>query len=225
MLSVRNRTAAGIETASSSILDPQMHKMKHPRPPFVSRGTSFSSINMDNLPLHHPQPPQPISGSSSVYDEDYYNDVGTAGSSLLYPKSEKSGGSENSYLTPTTHPRRAHSTSQIPRPPRAYSRTSISPPAPRSTKRPMSYQYGNTQNPNANLFSTTITANNSKYAPLPSKFQNSSVPILKEPRRGVLARQAVESGSARSSGIGTGRTRSHLNEVQVAEYGGVDGRL
>lgn len=225
MLSVRNRTAAGIETASSSILDAQMHKMKHPRPPFVSRGTSFSSINMDNLPLHHPQPPQPISGSSSVYDEDYYNDVGTAGSSLLYPKSEKSGGSENSYLTPTTHPRRAHSTSQIPRPPRAYSRTSISPPAPRSTKRPMSYQYGNTQNPNANLFSTTITANNSKYAPLPSKFQNSSVPILKEPRRGVLARQAVESGSARSSGIGTGRTRSHLNEVQVAEYGGVDGRL
>ncbi|KAF2751551.1 glycosyltransferase family 4 protein [Sporormia fimetaria CBS 119925] len=47
------------------------------------------------------------------------------------------------------------------------------------------------------------------------------MPKVMDPRRTVLMRQAVRPDSARSSI----RPKSHLNEVQIAEYGTVDGRL
>lgn len=231
MLSLRR--GAGIDTAASSIADPQMHKMQHPRPPFVSRGTSFSSLNMDNVPLHQPQPQYlPISGASSVYDEDeeeYF--AKTPGSSVLYSKSEKSDQSDKSHSPPRHRhnhpqhlPRRAHSTnSHIPYPQKSHTRA---PPTSSIAvgKRPASYGYGYNR-------AISPLSPSTKVGPISSKYQNTAPPMVmggKETRRSFLARQAVGGTDSARSSV---RARSHLNEVQVAEYGvgvsgvGIDGRL
>jgi hypothetical protein len=99
MLSLRRRTqqAQHADTASSNVIDPQLEKMRHPRPPMAkyhSTTTSFSSAYVDG--------PAGQSASSSVYEEEW--DPATPGSSILYPKSE----SEKDYFAPPARPQRAY---------------------------------------------------------------------------------------------------------------------
>ncbi|KAF2268323.1 hypothetical protein CC78DRAFT_576332 [Lojkania enalia] len=188
MLSLRLRRAQQqkqqTDTASSNIIDPQLEKMQHPRPPVkhFSTTTSFSSMYMDK--------PGP---SSNIYGEDW--GPTTPGSSILYPKSEFTDAS--SYFAPQ-------------RPPRAYARTLASGSttgnsATAGGKRPVQYGLGH------------------GHAGFGHVAVNGKVVegTIMDPRRSVLMRQAIKPNSTRSSV----RTRSYLYEMELAEYGNVDGRL
>ena len=182
MLSLRRRSMRQQQrdTASSNIIDPQMEKMLHPRPPVAkhfSTTTSFSSVYMDDL-----------AGPSNRFS---FGDWGpeTPDSSVMYPKSDP----DEEYFAP------------LERPPRSYARTHASSSSQGSTavamgKRPV--QYGN------------------GYGHAHAGGGYRHIPKV-DPRRNVMLRQSMQPESARSSL----RPRSHLNEVQYAEYGNVDGRL
>ncbi|KAL1611983.1 hypothetical protein SLS60_000206 [Paraconiothyrium brasiliense] len=181
MLSLKRKSSQRhkyTDTASSNIIDPQLEKMQHPRPPLArqfSAATSFSSIYID-------EPASP----SSIYREDQRWSPVTPDSS--YPRSDASTkDSTSNYF------------SHVPRAPHSYARTQTSNPSPASSaiafgKRPVQYGYGYGH------------AGGFKHVP-------AAVPRM-DPRRSALMRQSVMGGSARSSV----RTRSHLNEVELAEY-------
>jgi hypothetical protein len=126
MLSLRRRTqqAQQTDTASSNVIDPQLEKMQHPRPPMAkyhSTTTSFSSVYVDG--------PVGQSASSSVYGDDW--DPTTPGSSVLYPKSE----SEKDYFAPPARPRRAYA-------PTTGTGSTTSREAVSMGKRPVQHGYG-----------------------------------------------------------------------------------
>ncbi|OAG05912.1 uncharacterized protein CC84DRAFT_1145638 [Paraphaeosphaeria sporulosa] len=181
MLSLKrkSRQPQYTDTASSNVIDPQLEKMQHPRPPLArqfSAATSFSSIYID----------EPASPSDAMYREDSWGPV--TPDSSFYPKSNASTNDSNFNYS-------AH----IPPPPRMYARTQASNPSPASSavaigKRPVQYGYGYGH------------AGGFKHVP-------AAVPRM-DPRRSALLRQSMVSGSARSSV----RIRSHLNEVEVADY-------
>jgi hypothetical protein len=167
------------DTASSNVIDPQLEKMQHPRPPLArqfSAATSFSSIYIDEL----------ASPSDAIYREDGWGPV--TPDSSFYHQSNASTKDSTSNNAP-----------QLPLPPRAYVRTQASGSSLASSavgfgKRPVQYGYGYGH------------AGGWKHVP-------AAVPRV-DPRRSALMRQSMVGGSARSSV----RTRSHLNEVEIAEY-------
>lgn len=115
------------DTASSNVIDPQLEKMQHPRPPLArqfSAATSFSSIYID----------EPTGPSNAIYRQESWGPA-TPDSSVFYPKSDASTKDENYFAA------------RVPRPPRIYSRThasssSIGSSAIAFGKRPVQYGYG-----------------------------------------------------------------------------------
>lgn len=191
MLSLRRRSqhVQQTDTASSNIIDPQLEKMLHPRPPMAkhySTTTSFSSVYMDD-------PAGPSTVSSSIYGDDW--GPATPDSSVLYPKSEN----EKDYFVPVARPQRAYA-------PQPLAITTTSRVAFPAGKRPVQYGSENGYGQVGGL------------KPVPHA---QYLPRAADPRRSVLMRQSVRPESTKSSV----RTRSHLNEMQIAEYGNVDGRL
>lgn len=163
------------DTASSNVIDPQLEKMQHPRPPLArqfSAATSFSSIYID-------EPASP----SSIYQHD--DGWAPATPDSFYPKSDNSF-KEDNYFAHVPHPPRTHPRMQATGPSPAGSAVAIG-------KRPVQYGYGYGH------------AGGFKHVP-------AAVPRV-DPRRSALMRQSVMGGSARSSV----RTRSHLNEMELAE--------
>lgn len=181
MLSLKRKTRQPLytDTASSNIVDLQLEKMQHPRPPLARRfsaATSFSSIYID----------EPAGPSDGIYREELWGPV--TPESSFYPRSDASTNDSN--FNSTTH---------IPLPPHTYARNQASNLSPASSaiaigKRPVQYGYGYGH------------AGGFKHVP-------ATVPRM-DPRRSALMRQSTVGGSARSSV----RRRSHLNEVEVAEY-------
>ena len=192
MLSLKRKTSprnyASPDTASSHIIDPQLEKMQHPRPPLArqfSAATSFSSIYIDDPSGAGAGP----SRESTLYR--YREDWGAA----TPDSSIKSDSSQHEHYYPS-----------VPRPPRAFARgtpnsnSSVTIPAA-GGKRPVQYGYG--------------YGHAGGFKHVPAQVQ---VPVPRmDPRRSALMRQSMVGGSARSSV----RTRSHLNEVEFAEGGGV----
>jgi glycosyltransferase involved in cell wall biosynthesis len=76
--------------------------------------------------------------------------------------------------------------------------------------------------PMANSTIYAHVAQGKKPVVLPTRIPMPVAPPRMDPRRSVLMRQAVGRPESTRSSV---RARSHLNEVQVAEYGNVDGRL
>jgi hypothetical protein len=181
MLSLKrkSRQPQYTDTASSNVIDPQLEKMQHPRPPLArqfSAATSFSSIYIDEL----------ANPSATIYREDEWGPA-TPDSSFYHQFNASKTDS-----TPNNAP-------YIPPPPRAYARTQASGSSMASSanafgKRPVQYGYGYGH------------AGGWKHVP-------AAVPRI-DSRRSALMRQSMVGGSARSSV----RTRSHLNEVEMAEY-------
>lgn len=209
------------QTASSSIMDPQLAKMQHPRRPFATRhhstATSFSSVYID-----------PPSGSSTYSDPiwehepwDPDHDASTPASSLKYPKSEKS---EDAWPLHTLHP-----SMRPARPPKAHTNRTSAPP-------PIFVPVASATNP----LSPVARGKRPVYQPTGYDAATSAFahwrgsgerghgvhaptsPPRMDPRRSVLIRQSL---AAPESGRSSLRARSHLNEMEVAEYGNVDGRL
>ncbi|KAH4233171.1 hypothetical protein HBI06_065230 [Parastagonospora nodorum] len=189
VLSLRKRTRQQTDTASSNIIDTQLEKMQHPRRPFAERhhsnATSFSSVYID-----------PPSGSSTYSDpiweqEQWDLDPGTAGSSFMYARSDKSEDSWTAVGPPIARPLKAHSRN---------STTAIMTPSP-ATKGKRPSQHGD---------EVDFISRGERTTPKP------------DPRRSVLIRQSL---AMPESGRSSLRARSHLNEVEIAEYGNVDGRL
>ncbi|KAF2017560.1 glycosyltransferase family 4 protein [Aaosphaeria arxii CBS 175.79] len=186
------------DTASSNIIDPQLHKMQHPRPSaarHLSTTSSFSSIYIDQLN----QLPAGASSPSSIYGDDW--GPTTPDSSVMYAKSEKSD-FDDGYFVPSLH---------VARPQRIHARPALAvhPPGHVNTiamgKRPVQYGYGYGH------------AGGFQHVPA------SHVLPKVDPRRNLLARQAIGKPESIGSSV---RTRSHLNEVITADYAlNVDGRL
>ncbi|KAF2662496.1 glycosyltransferase family 4 protein [Lophiostoma macrostomum CBS 122681] len=103
---------------------------------------------------------------------------------------------EEGYFVPVSRPKKAY-------PRTAATASTMSSTAIATGKRPVQYGYGYGH------------AAGFRHVP------NAHYVPKADPRRSALMRQAVRPESTRSSV----RTRSHLNEVQVAEYNHVDGRL
>jgi len=192
VLSLRNRTRQQTGTASSNIIDTQLEKMQHPRRPFAERhhsnATSFSSVYID-----------PPSGSSTYSDhiwerEEWDLDPETAGSSLMYARSDKSEDSWTAAAPPIARPPKAHS--------RNSTSTITTPPAAAKGKRPVQHGYGGVE--------VDVISRGERAGPKP------------DPRRSVLMRQSLAMSESRRSSL---RARSHLNEMEIAEYGNVDGRI
>lgn len=199
MLSLRTRAtrAPELDTASSNIVDPQLEKMQHPRRPYAARQYS-TATSFSSVYIDQP------SGSSTYSDpiwehEDWDLDPTTPESSVKYTKSENS---LETSLSPTTP--------HIPRPLKAHSRPGPAVAIPSTSniakgKRPVSYQ---------------PTRGGGGYDN--AKFERATAVPKMDPRRTYMMRQSLVGPESGRSSI---RTRSHLNEVEVAEYGNVDGRL
>ncbi|KAJ4366246.1 hypothetical protein N0V83_007882 [Neocucurbitaria cava] len=192
------------DTASSNMIDPQMEKMLHPQRPHAPRRTSattsFSSVYID-------QPSSSSTYSDPIWEhdgeEDYWEgsvDAYSPNSSTKYPKSERSG--EDIWPSPV-----------IMRPLKTYSRgggggNAVQAAIPKSPTSPSSR-----------------VARGKRPARHDHHYHHGyTTPInpKMDPRRAVLMRQSM---AGPESGRSSVRTRSHLNEVEVAEYGNVDGRL
>lgn len=103
---------------------------------------------------------------------------------------------EEGYFVPISRPKSAYA-------PTGATSSTMSSTAIATGKRPVQYGYGYGH------------AGGFKHVP------NTTYVPKADPRKTALMRQAVRPESTRSSV----RTRSHLHEVQIAEYGNVDGRL
>ncbi|PVH97644.1 glycosyltransferase family 4 protein [Periconia macrospinosa] len=226
------------DTASSNLIDPQMAKMQHPRPPLFSRhystATSFSSVYIDEE-----------QASTSAYPPNFFQpsfDWGpsTPDSSVhYYPNSFTTPDNKSydeSYFAP---PHASSSSAHMPAPPaRTYSQSGAGP----NGKRPVKFSTSPTP------YTTTYAGGVQANAP-PSAWKNGAANMFRstnamaktslldaavppshgsDGRRnsGVAMRQSVvgsASASTRSSvkmGVtGGGIRRSHLNEVEVVEYG------
>jgi hypothetical protein len=190
MLSLRRRSIhrqQTADTASSNILDEQMQKMQHPRPPLArhfSAATSFSSVYMD----------EPAGPSNHIYEEEEggWGGPTTPESSVLYPKSVNDF--EEQYFAPLQRPRRTYARTQA--------SASTGDSAVAHGKRPVQYGYGYGH------------AGGFKHFP-------AVVPKV-DPRTSALKRQSVVGGGSARSSV---RARSHLHEVEYAEYEGGYGGL
>jgi glycosyltransferase involved in cell wall biosynthesis len=176
-----------------------------------------SSMDRQLQKMQHPRPPlakhystkssfssiyldeHPGPSSGSLYTEDW--GPRTPDSSVLYPKSIAT----EDYFVPSHQ--------QVSRPRPAYARTTASSSTGASHvangKRPVQYGYGYGH---AGFGHVAVNGR---------VVGGRAGEVKMDPRRSVLLRQAVRPESTRSSI----RTRSHLHEVQIAEYGNVDGRL
>lgn len=161
--------------------------------------------------MQHPRRPlaKPISAATSF--SSVYMDDPTGPSDHIYGDDWGPTTPDSSVLYPKSeNSNEEHYFAHIPRPPRMYAREHASASTGSSAvaigKRPVQYGYGYGH------------AAGFKHVPMVQKV---------DPRRSALMRQSMVSGSAMSSV----RTRSHLNEVEYAEYEGygnirdVDGRL
>ncbi|KAF2115114.1 hypothetical protein BDV96DRAFT_600247 [Lophiotrema nucula] len=136
--------------------------------------------------------------SSSLYSSEW--DPTTPGSSMMYPKSENT---EDYFALKRPRPTYARTQTSV------STTTTMANSAKPVGKRPVQYGYGYGH---AGFGHVAVNG----------KVVGGQAPrIVTDPRRSVLMRQAVRPESTRSSV----RTRSHLNEVQIAEYGNIDGRL
>lgn len=197
LLSLRRRSMREqhTDTASSNVLDPQLEKMQHPRRPYAVRQHSTATSFSS---VYADQPSGSSTYSNSVWEhEEWDRDLDTPGTSVKYPTSEKSEEGWPSASPPVTRPLKAKTP--------VSAGTVPSFPVARG-KQPASYQdrgYG--------AFDDDGNFKNERLAP------------KMDARRAVLMRQSLASpDSARSSVV---RARSHLHEMEVAEYGNVDGRL
>jgi hypothetical protein len=143
----------------------------------------------------------PPSGSSTYSDpiwelEEWDHSHDTPESSLKYPRSEKS---EDAWPP---------SSSSMTRPLKAHSRTH---PALRPTTSPVARGKRPVYQPTG--------YDGFEYD---GQFKSERMPPKIDPRRSVLIRQSLASPESGRSSL---RARSHLNEMEVAEYGIVDGRL
>ncbi|KAF1973638.1 hypothetical protein BU23DRAFT_639358 [Bimuria novae-zelandiae CBS 107.79] len=128
MLSLKRKSGQRqfTDTASSNVIDPQLEKMQHPRPPLArqsSAATSFSSIYID----------EPAGPSNAIYREEW--GPATPYSSALYPGSDA--------FTKDEH----YSSPHVARPPRTYthiqaSSSSFASSVNAAGKRPVQYDYG-----------------------------------------------------------------------------------
>ncbi|KAL6708799.1 hypothetical protein ACN47E_002206 [Coniothyrium glycines] len=196
MLSLRRRVPRDreVETRPSSMFDPQMAKMIHPRRPYTphrnSATTSFSSVYVDEL-----------MSSSSTYSDPLWE------REAWDNEGEGEGGGEGEARTSTTPDSSVKDAKSEPdhdwmglaptRPLHVYSREEAWSSAGRG-KKPRVYESTAVGGPRAVQPRTKMHGDS---------------------RKAVLKRQNLASGwdSKRSSV----RTRSHLNEVEVAEYGKV----
>ncbi|RMZ67489.1 Glycosyl transferase family 1 [Pyrenophora seminiperda CCB06] len=181
MLSLRRTVPRQhVDSSSSQMVDLQMEKMMHPRPPApwrTSTTTSFSSIYVD-------QPSSSSRYSDLTWEhEDWNVQTDSPGSSINDDWPVQS----------------------VARPTRTYSGTGATPIPPLSTiakgKQPTHYVPTGPEGDGTLM----LPAANPKM----------------DPRKAMRMRQSMVTDSARSSV----RTRSHLHEVEIAEYGNVDGRL
>lgn len=184
MLSLRHRVphVQDVGTRPSSVADPQMEKMLHPRPraPYrSSTTTSFSSVYVD-------EPSSSSTYSDPIWEREEWDLEAatntTPNSSVKYAKSDHN---DDEWLAPT-------------RPPRALVREEVLSPIVRG-KRPVVYESNAHGGPKAVKPATKM-----------------------DPRKAVLMRQSVAGWESKRSSV---RTRSHLNEVELAEYNNVGGRL
>ncbi|KAF1914209.1 glycosyl transferase [Ampelomyces quisqualis] len=194
LLSLRNRTPRQqvTDTASSNMIDTQLAKMQHPRRPFAARHHS-TATSFSSVYI------DPPSGSSTYSDpiwelEEWDHDAnhGTPTSSLKYPHSENSVDAWPSSKPLLTRPFKAHSRSSIP------------PPPPHSShmargKRPVHHHHYHPTGHDGSM-----------------RGERPGPPRL-DPRHSLLMRQSL---AAPDSGRSSLRAKSHLNEVEVAEYGG-----
>lgn len=196
MLSLRRRNAVTSTRASSLILDPQLEKMQHPRRPYATRHYS-AATSFSSVYVDQP------SGSSTYSDpiwdqETWERDIDTPESSIKHSKSEKSEEIWSAPAVGITRPLKTH-------PPRS-SNTHNSPPTSPTAKgkRPVYHPRGS--------YAEHETADIERVNPSPKV----------DPRRSVLMRQSLARPDSTRSSV---RARSHLNEMEVAEYGNVDGKL
>lgn len=197
MISLRRRVPQAQQTdrALSSILDPQMEKMLHPTRPYAMNRASNTTSFSS---VYIDEPSSSSTYSDPIWEHEDWDPPESVGSSAGYTQSEKS---EDGWLSPA-----------ITRPPKAYSRAPATHGPPTSTvargKRPVNHpgQHGH------GVFDST------------GGFKNANAPLSPrmDPRKAVLMRQSMAGPDSKRSSV---RTRSHLHEVEIAEYGNVDGRL
>ena len=195
MLSVRGRTPQAQQTDTASSNILDPQLEKMQHPRRPNATRQYSNATSFSS-VYVDQP----SGSSTYSDpiwehEEWDCDVDTPGTSLKYPQSEESEDAWPLPSPPVTRPLKAHS----------HSRYQHAPPSQVARgKRPAQQQQGQ------GVFESNGAFRNEK-----------TVPKM-DPRRAVLMRQSLASPESGRSSL---RARSHLNEVELAEYGNVDGRL
>jgi hypothetical protein len=226
LASVRQNAA---DTALSNIIDLQLEKMQHPRPPLarhLSAATSFSSIYMD---------PPPAGPSQHLYYADVniknYWGPQTPDSSIHYDANSKKSsyrandkGYEESYFMPNSKPPPTNinnsNNNAIQHPPRAYARNKTPSPPSRPPvavgKRPVQYGYGYGHAGGFKHVPANVNVNGNE--------EGHVVPKMDARRSALIRQSVVGGGSYAGSAMSSGRGRSHLNEVELAEYY-VDGRL
>ena len=217
MLSLRRRKAEAAEQGrshqqSESVgevgrYDEQLEKMQHPRPGMArgkSTTTSFSSMWMD-------EPGPSVRGGADLYDWGPGPGTQTPDSSIRRQdflegggQYGQAGGGGGTYYFPPP----------LPHPHRAFRRTDTA----------SSVGSSFTGHSSSHISVAQVAMGKKPVAgsriPVPIAPPVSAPRI--DPRRSVLMRQAVGRPESTRSSV---RARSHLNEVQVAEYGNVDGRL
>lgn len=185
------------------------------RPQLQHSDTASSNIIDPQLEkMQHPRPQLARHAStttsfSSVYMDQQYQPRNASASSSMY-------GDDGGFTTPDSsvwYPKSETSEKDYfahpSRPARAYAPTTTS-SAVGIGKRPVQYGYGYGH------------AGGWRHVPnVPSTQYMPKMPAS-DPRRAALMRQSVVRPESTRSSV---RTRSHLNEMQVAEYGNVDGRL
>ncbi|KAF1955380.1 hypothetical protein CC80DRAFT_93164 [Byssothecium circinans] len=226
------------DTASSNILDPQLEKMQHPRPPLarhISTATSFSSVYID----------PPAGPSHGIYTNARISDWGpqTPDSSVHYYVHSKTQSHdrafEESYFMAPSSPSPTSATHPIPptshpiqRPPRTYNHASPRTQGPTSSsvsglpllsnsavpmgKRPVQYGYGYGHVGGFKHVPANVNGN--------ADGAGYAVPKMDARRSAMLRQSVVGGGSYTGSSRSSVRPRSHLNEVEYAEYL-IDGRL
>lgn len=183
------------ESVSSNELDMQLEKMQHPNKPGMARQQS-ATTSFSSIYMDEPGP-SVNRGGTDLYDWGPPHSHTTPDSSMT---SKFDVVEDAQYV-------------HIERPVRAVRRADMRSP----TK-------GLSLHPVVNHPSMYAHVAQGKKPVLlaPSRIPLPVAPPRMDPRRSVLMRQAMGRPESTRSSV---RARSHLNEVQVAEYGNVDGRL
>lgn len=172
-------------------------------------GTS-GVFDPQTMKMLHPRPPMAKHFSTTTSFSSVYVDeaVGGSASSSMYGDDWGPATPDSSVLYPKSEHDKDTAES-VTRPPRGF-HTRVTIARPEGAFRPSEKAF--------RLETGDCHASNQSKRMLSTQY----VPkLITDPRRNALMRQAVHTGSAMSSV----RTRSHLNEVETAEYLEMDGRL